>query len=564
MRASFVCLLLLLCSSVALAHGGSYKPPPVAGGGPGGGVPPGTADPPTPPTRWESWWASNKHFYLRLGQRMRDVQDTGTATPSTGDAATTERSGVERRFVEDAKLRSDLVPLFIEALGDDNFEVRNSAAIALGKTGDERGAAPLRKAAVEDDHKTVREAALLALGLLGRDADVPFLSDQLDDVKADTRYRSFAAFSLGLMESEMGAIPLFRFADPKQGPKFVGGSNKERPLVASLMIALGLSGHPDAPAFLREQYASKQHDYGVKSFVLLSLGRLGDQQSVPLMLEAIRHKDSEIRRSAAIALGRLAESGDQSIYAALFRALERDSDPVTRQFAAISLGQSGDDGVKAELRKLFDDVRQIDQSFVALALALAHDQEAAPMLRKALAKAKAESDRGGYCIALALLGDTESAPLIRAQLEANGRVWLQGYAAIALGLLRHEESADDLHELLDDTNDPGLRVNLAVGLGLMADPRAKVYLLETLEGDGSMYERGSAAMSLAVLRINSAAPNLEAVYRDEKAPDLTRAFAVVALGILADPSPTPKLSRFSIDNNYSTTIDPLSEVLSIL
>lgn len=563
MRAPVVCLLLILSAGLAWGHGGNYKPPKIPGGAPGG-VPPGTADPPAPPTRWESWWASNKHFYLRLGQRMRDAQTEGERAPTTGEAATTEESGLERRFEEDRKLRTDLVPVFIEALSDDNFEVRNSAAIALGKAGDPRAGDPLRKAAMEDDHKTVREAALLALGLLGREVDIPFLSDQLDDVKADTRQRSFAAFALGLMESEMAAIPLFRFADPKQGPRFVGGSNRERPLLASLMIALGLSGHPDAGAFLRKHYDSKEHDFGVQSFILLSLGRLGDQEARPLLLDSIKHKDAEIRRSAAIALGRLADEGDEEIYAALFRALDRDSDPVTRQFAAISLGQTGDDEVRKKLRKAFPDVRQIDRSFVAMALALAHDKEAAPMLRKALTQAKAESDRGGYCIALSLLHDDEAAPLIESQLKAKGRVWLQGYAGISLGLLDHRPSAPELSEILDETNDPGLRMNLAVGLGLMRDPKAKTYLLETLEGDGSMYERGSAAMSLAVLRINSAAPNLLAVYRDKKAPDLTRAFSIVALGILADPSPTPKLSRFSIDNNYSTTVDPLTEVLSIL
>jgi len=40
--------------------------------------------------------------------------------------------------------------------------------------------------------------------------------------------------------------------------------------------------------------------------------------------------------------------------------------------------------------------------------------------------------------------------------------------------------------------------------------------------------------------------------------------AIVALGILADPSEIPKLARFSIDNNYGVTVDPLNEVLSIL
>ena len=85
-----------------------------------------------------------------------------------------------------------------------------------------------------------------------------------------------------------------------------------------------------------------------------------------------------------------------------------------------------------------------------------------------------------------------------------------------------------------------------------------------LGAPGFAYERGAAAMSMGVLRINEALPHLIAVYRGKDEQDMVRAFAVVALGVLADPSPTPKLSRFAIDNNYSIAIDPLGEVLSIL
>jgi hypothetical protein len=42
-----------------------------------------------------------------------------------------------------------------------------------------------------------------------------------------------------------------------------------------------------------------------------------------------------------------------------------------------------------------------------------------------------------------------------------------------------------------------------------------------------------------------------------------RAYAVVALGILADPTDPPKLARFSIDHDYSLVNDPVNEVLTI-
>jgi HEAT repeat protein len=71
-------------------------------------------------------------------------------------------------------------------------------------------------------------------------------------------------------------------------------------------------------------------------------------------------------------------------------------------------------------------------------------------------------------------------------------------------------------------------------------------------------------MALGVLRMNEAVPDIASVWRDKEEQDLVRAFAVVSLGLIADPAPVPKLARFAIDNNYTVTVSPLNEVLSIL
>ena len=174
-----------------------------------------------------------------------------------------------------------------------------------------------------------------------------------------------------------------------------------------------------------------------------------------------------------------------------------------------------------------------------------------------------ESVKASYCIALALMGDQAAAPLLEKAAEDRGLIWLQGYAALGLGILHHYDSAPLLNARLASENDPRLRANLAVALGLLHDPAAKTYLVKTLRGDGSIYERGGAAMSMGVLRMNEVVTDLVDVYHDRKEQDLVRAFAVVALGLIADPSPVPKLARFAIDNNYTLRTDPLNEVLSI-
>jgi HEAT repeat protein len=277
-----------------------------------------------------------------------------------------------------------------------------------------------------------------------------------------------------------------------------------------------------------------------------------------------RESDAMLRRSAAIAVGRIATEQDEASVDALFSAMTEDNDPVTRHFASISLAQLDQGKIRARLRARFPKSDLLDRPFVALALGICKDTASAEQLRKALEKSKDESQSSALCLALALMGDTESIPMLTANVESKSRPWLQSYSAIGLGLLGSRESIPLLAKRLDDSNESRIRMNLGVALGLLKAPEAAQYFRDTLKGDGSLYERSSAAMSLAVLRINAAMPELVDVYRNPKEKDMVRAFAVVALGVLADPAPIPKLARIAIDHNYSISVDPLDEVLSIL
>jgi len=557
----------------AFAHGGEIDPPapapptphgPQPGGGSGGPqVPPGTADLPAAVTRWETWWAHNKDAFLRLAEQMR-VEDGPTSRGLTGEKPKGSESPQARREKLDDAVREMLVPVFIDALDDPSFEVRTAAAIALGKTGKKEGAKALREASVRDKHKDVRDSAVLGLGLLGSPGDIPFLVSVLCDERENQRHRSFAAFALGLIGGEDAGAALLKFADdgPDRPSKF---EHESPPLIASTFVAMGLTGDARVLPTLRQALAGPKYDDNVRAFVVLSLGRMKDRESLGgigrmLVLE----KDSGLRRSAAIALGKIATADDKAAVDALVDAAKGSTDEMVRHYAAISLGGMADARIKARLEKLFDDAPAAGRPFLALAMALAHDASAAPILRDALRRETDESAKSAFCIALALLGDQEAAPLMEKQLEDRGRVWLQGYAAVALGMLHHVASAEMLNARLVAENDPRLRANLSVGLGLMHDPRAKAYLVNMLrQRDATIYERGGAAMAMGVLRMNEAAPAIVEVFRDKKEQDMVRAFAVVALGLIADPSPVPKLARFSIDNNYTLTVDPLNEVLTI-
>jgi len=549
MRPLLTAVIVLALAGTALAHGGSYR-----GGGAtpsGGAVPPGTADRPGAISNWETWWSANKEFHLRLHERMRD--DGAAVTPRGGDGP---REGVERRARNDALKREEMIPVFLAAMDDPSFEVRTAAAIALGKLGDTSASAVLRSAAEKDKHKDVRDSAVLALGMLGLEENVPYLLSILSDRDQNTRYRSFAAFGLGMTGGEDTAALLLRVVN--------GRKKLQPPLISSIYVALGLTGSETVLPTLRKAAADHSDD-NVRAFAVLSLGRMRDLESLGSVTRFLRReKQANMRRSSAITLGKIATADDAEAIAVLERALE-DSDPMVRHFAAVSLGELSNAAVRERLRKRLPKAMKEDRPFYALALALAGNNDAAPLIRRALKDERNENLKSGYCIALGILGDAGAVPQLQVLAQERGEIWLPGYAALSLGMIGSRESAPMLRERLKNENDPRLRMNLAVALGLLHDPAARDFLVATVRGSkGTIYERGSAAMALGVLRINSAADDLLEVLHNKKEQDLVRAMAMVALGVLADPSEIPKLARFSIDNNYGVRVDPLNEVLSIL
>ncbi len=549
---AFVCLLA--AAGPAFAHGGQYR----GGGGPSSGpsVPPGPADRPAPTTTWETWWSANKEFHLRLHERMRGE---GEDVTPTGERA---RTRVVQREAEDAARREELLPVFLDALHDDSFEVRTAAAIALGKLGAPEAVAPLRVAQKDDPHNDVRDAALLATGMLRSEANLPFLLEVLQDPANNARHRGFAAFGIGMYGGDDAAMLLVRFLQGG-GARYVGGRRVSPVLLASVYVALGLTGSAQALEPLRE--AAAGDDDELRAYAILALGRLGDRAVLEDVVGYLKlEKDANVRRSSAITLGKLAHSDDAEAVSVLFAALD-DREPLTRHFAAVALGGIADAPQRERLAREMVKAPTAERPFYALALGIANDGTHAPLIRKLLAAERDENIRGGYCIALGLLGDVTAVPLLEQAAAERGEIWLPGYAALSLGMVGSRSSAALLRERLATANDPRLRMNIAIALGLLHDERAKIFLTQTVSSrDATVYERGSAAMSLGVLRLNEAVPDLLAVYRDTKQQEMVRAMSVVALGVLADPSPVGQLTRFSIDNNYGLGNDPLNEVLSIL
>jgi HEAT repeat protein len=108
------------------------------------------------------------------------------------------------------------------------------------------------------------------------------------------------------------------------------------------------------------------------------------------------------------------------------------------------------------------------------------------------------------------------------------------------------------------------RLQLARALGLMSDLDALPALIERLKKAETVAEVSTAAQAVGLIGDKSVVPALLALAKDESQQPMSRAFAEVALGLLAEKKPLPWSIVFSVDANYRAKVDALAELLDLL
>jgi len=565
---------------------------------------------------WTFWWNFNKDELLQLKSKTRRV---ATATGTSIHVLGRGRSQGRVKTATDAAIAEDIVPALRKLLEQKDilYDIQSATALALAKIGDKSIIPVLKrmarndKKAGSDYHREVEETAALALGILQDDSDEvrEFLIELMSDKsKKGSFVRPFAAVSLGLLGKNSANFQVSFEAllaivadqessvDIKPAALLAIGLLQDDRAVPDLLHML-MNGRVDA------KRSDRLSDVEL-AFVVEALGRIGtpgsgdDETAVfDAVADMLAGKGTptaakNLRRSAVITLGQIAPHGDSKLQgraiALLKSAAKSAKDASERTFALVALGRIaaadvlGDKAHRDVVRTLqhhLDRGRPANlvQPYAALSLALAgselpaNEESVRKPLREKFTAARGDPRaRAAYAISLGIVEDVQAVPgLIDVVTDRGLDKRLRGYGAIALGLIGGDDAREAVRAVLTDDNDRTLRKQTAIAAGLMGDARVITDLVAILEsGDESQYIMGSVALALGQIGDEKAVGPLLAIAVDaeSKYPDLTRAFATVALGQIGDRRDLPVLARVGRDINFrvSGAVPALTELLSIL
>ncbi|MFH1228580.1 MAG: HEAT repeat domain-containing protein [Planctomycetota bacterium] len=517
---------------------------------------------------WEVWWSKNRENYLKF--RNKPIEwikrvDTG------GTVSVTKYPIYEK-----------LINLLIKSLmEEDNSSLVSNAALALAKSGDERAPGLLIKAYQKHTQFLIKNNILLALGMTGSLSGVEILKEALLDKKNTEVTRGFAALALGYINDAAVMKFLEEFIVQKNEIEVIGSA------------ALSLGNLKDANAvpilvkLLNPSDAALKLERRARVWIILGLGRIGNEAAFEELKKLIDDKEEDIRTSVAISLGLINTAASKK---ALFE-LTQDRSMIVRGFAAVSLVQ-----LALANPALFSSKSEPSSNDAAEELSLYRE------LIASYKKSKSGPEPSGMIIlALGLLGDERAKPFLRDTLsERKSRPTIKAVTALALGMMKDTESVKELLNLAEKQQDEPLIIpHIVLALGMIGDPKAVETLMTTwdkaqknvsrvaytniavaltmlgknqdivlprLKKDSSK-EANAALRPYALHTLGLVGARDEAqVFIDvcENEPDVNiRNSAVYAVGFLMDKAPVPLIKRITANNNYNLSTYVMEHLLPI-
>jgi len=252
-----------------------------------------------------------------IGPEAKDAVPTLIQLLQNEDAEGFVRANAALALGQIGKGAEDAVPVLIQALRDQDKYVRRDAAGALEEIGTPRAIksakdhyrmvvtlgwigsedeVPALIQALQNEDKDVRVNAVVTLGQIESEDVVPVLIEALQD--QDEWVRVNAAWALGQRgESAVDAVPILIRAlrDQDEWVRYHAA------------MALGEIGEGASNAVPALMHALRDQDEWVRASAAMALGEIGEGASnaVPALMHALRDQDKYVRRYAVGALGKI-------------------------------------------------------------------------------------------------------------------------------------------------------------------------------------------------------------------------------------------------------------------
>ena len=169
---------------------------------------------------------------------------------------------------------------------------------------------------------------------------------------------------------------------------------------------------------------------------------------------------------------------------------------------------------------------------------------------------------GAYAIGAGLRRDLEAADPIREIFLSGGDDNARGYCAIGLGLMGDRSSIQAISEVVRNSQyRPELLRHAAIALGLLGDKSTVPELVSMLEEAQSLASQAACASALGFIGDARSVDPLVDMLKDEdqRYTQRARAFAAVALGLVADKEMLPWNAKIAQDINYRANTATLTD-----
>ena len=439
------------------------------------------------------------------------------------------------------KMGDEAVPLFLQALDEDDERTRTEAATALERNG--YVGTLIERLAVESG--TTAGPSFLVLLKVARTGVVESLIQSLSlpdlqvrvricQILGEVRSRSAldTLIEVAVNDSEWAVRAraleaLIRIGDEQTHELWLDRLRDEEENVRECILESMSELPPTVLEPMLPELLPKLHDPNLKIRKLMVglVGSVRSEQVEQALVESLKDSAVDVRAAAASALGRFSE---KTTVQALEKCLE-DPESLVRGSAVRALGEIKDSTSIPALAHAFENADDSYRDDIARALAAMKRNDLLALTDLLMGLRSGEA-RSGVALALGLKGDPRAVGLLKAFLMDEDPL-VRSSAARALGELGSPETGAFLLPYLDDP-DPRVRAATVASLGQCQDPELANALVPLLD-DPDVAVGLQAALAIGQLGHPTGITHIQRFHARVSDP-ISQAAAAIGLALLGD------------------------------